>query len=322
MSESSIEQREEQLRRLLQLAGPRPEPSPEMRAAVYAQVHAAWRKRLRRRWALASAVAAAVALVAFAWTWSVNKTPARAPLLAATVEKAFGELSQPGVSQSQLPGTEIFVGQRLRTGENSGAALRLVNGAQLRLDQLSNVSLDEHQIHLQQGRIYVDTGRRSARVEIRTSAGVIRNLGTRFEVLANGGETRVRVRDGAVQLATPSNRLSAQRGEALQADRNGVIRRSEFSPTDPHWKWIWQLATPFETDQASIAELARWVADESGRSLDYADAATRNAAQITYLNGSIYGLPPLELLNTALLATRFQAQVDDRVITLYREQIH
>ncbi|NND59869.1 MAG: FecR domain-containing protein [Gammaproteobacteria bacterium] len=308
------------LRKLLELAGPRPEPSRELYDDVYAQVHATWKQRHRRRWTVSAAAAAMIGAVGLAWLL-LSPQQSEVPVVVASIERSFGELSALNADSTRLlsTGDTVLLDQRLRSGENSGAALRLQNGVRLRLDQLSTLSVVGNRIHLHQGRLYIDTLDSGARVEIQTKAGVIRNLGTRFEVLANGDETRVRVRDGEVHIDTGNGAVRAQRGESLQLRREGVVERTRFSPSDPHWDWTLRVATPFETDQASVAELAHWVAHESGRTLSFDDPRTGNAARVTRISGSIQDLAPLSMLQTALLATRFSASVSEDQIVISRE---
>lgn len=318
---NEIKPGDDKLQQLLQFAGPRPQPDEQLAEQVYAQVHATWRRRQQRRWMMPAA--AAVLLSMLAVTLIVSRVPAPAPATAsvATVERVIGELQMLSATTPHPVNVanDIAGDQQLRSGEGSGAVLRLHNGVELRLDQLTTITLATGAVHLSQGRIYVDTGSSAARIEVRTGSGVIRNTGTRFEVLANGTDTRVRVRDGQVQLETSRGNAAAQRGEALQVDGEGAIVRSEFAPTDPHWRWTWQLAAPFNTDQASVAELAEWVSNETGLILHYGDTRTHNAARITRLSGALDVMPPLQLLQTALLATRFEVQVADDTIVISRE---
>jgi hypothetical protein len=131
-------------------------------------------------------------------------------------------------------GDAIRANATVSTGAGRRATLRLGNGAELRLDADSAVRFPAGAaagtVALDRGALFVHTGSTAAErrsVEIRTAAGVARDIGTSFEVRVIGDATRVRVRDGIVQLV-PLVRTggdaaahTAGRGVELLATRHG-----------------------------------------------------------------------------------------------------
>ena len=126
------------------------------------------------------------------------------------------------------PGDEIRGNAAVRTERGGRATLRLANGVELRLDAGTEVRFPAAAaVALDRGGIFVDTGAAGAerRVEIRTSAGIARDVGTAFEVRMVADAMRVRVRDGLVNLESGGAIHQAGRAVELIADQSGVARR-------------------------------------------------------------------------------------------------
>ena len=314
------EHNDRDLARLLELAGPRPEPDERTTADVYAAVRSRWQQRTRRSrlrtWALQGVAAAAVLAAVFVAMRPGTDTPLAPPAALGSV--VAGAVQQFDNGSWVRLGSDTSVRATLRLRSDDGAAVQLATGivrigadTRLRFATATRIELDE-------GRIYIDTAGSDRQIEVITAAGVVRNLGTRFEVRADERGVRVRVRAGEVVLRTTTQTQRATAGEALQTGSNGTIARSRFAPTDPDWRWITPLAPVFATDGARVIDLIDWVARETGRDVSFADAVTRNAAAATRLSGSLDGLSPDELLATALSATRFDVQLDETAIVISR----
>lgn len=316
---------DESLARLLRLAGPRPAPSAQIRDEVYAGVHEHWRegrgRAQRRRRALYGAVAATVvgAIALVLATQRTGPVPVAANI--GVVERAIGALNQGGTGVVRVldQGMAVAEGATLRTAAHARAGLRLRNGASLRLAPDTELRVESAQrFTLAHGRVYLDTAEAPASVEfeIETAAGVVRDIGTRFEVASDDAQVQIRVRDGLVELQTAAGTLTARRGEALRAAAGAPVSRETFSPVDPYWAWTLELAPAFETDGARIVDLVDWVARETGREAHYADAQARNAAAITRISGTIAGRTPEQTLSTALAASRLQATLEPERVTI------
>lgn len=318
------------LARLLRLAGPRPAPEQAMRDEVYANVRSAWLARHRRvrRLRIAGLAAAVVAAIAIA---VLLRMPEPVPALAtvAVADRVIGDVS---ISVATLaddsaardllqPGVPIAQHRTIRSAGNALAGLKLANGASLRVAPGTSLRLESaSEIALEHGRIYLDTAGAppAAQFAIRTRAGIVRDIGTQFEVLSNAARLRVRVRDGEIELASGAQLVHAHRGEELVVTAGEEVRRQQFAPTDSGWDWTRELAPPFETDQARVADLLAWVGRETGREVVYADATVRNAAAATRISGSIAGLAPEQTMTIALAATLLQARIDGERIVVAR----
>lgn len=193
--ESPVEGDDEALSRLLELAGPRPEPPAEVRRRVHRAVHAAWREKVgeharsrRRRFRqLAAAAVLAVAVGLALWAGLGPGIPSPEALTVARVETVTGPVTVRTVtSRTLLPpaesepvpleaGDPLPAGSVLESGSKDGskggaasgpdargggrAALRLAGGASLRLDRGTRVQLaSARELVLERGALYLDTG--------------------------------------------------------------------------------------------------------------------------------------------------------------------
>lgn len=324
-SQSENQANDATLSRLLRLAGPRPEPAAAVRDEIYTAVHAEWQKHSRAATrpaivplALAASLLAALVAV-FWWFGNSGSLPDRFTGPAATVDRGSLESDTNGNWQRVPVSATLSGSQDLRT-TSQPAGLVTATGISVRMDRSTRLRFTGPQrIALQRGRIYVDTAARSrddAAIEITTADGVVRDIGTQFEVAVLDGHTSVRVRDGEVIFSTDTEEVSARRGEVLASIGSGAIARSKAATTGNSWDWAMAVAPHFDTDGRKVDEVLRWVARETGRELRYVDALARNAAAVTVISGSVAGREPMETLELALATTRFSYQLDDTVLTV------
>ena len=96
----------------------------------------------------------------------------------------------------------IHTGTTLATSEGR-VALTFGDSLSLRIDRQTRLRFDSReQMTLLAGALYVDSGGINAvpALRIETPAGVVRHVGTQFQVHVTGDMTRVRVREGRVLL--------------------------------------------------------------------------------------------------------------------------
>lgn len=317
---------DESLARLLKLAGPRTEPAAHVRQEVYDGVHAAWqagtrRSRMRRR--LLPIVAASVIGVLAVLLWPHQQLQ---PVFAGTVgtlDRGGLEFLREGDWREFEPGDTVSGDTVVRTGSSLRAGVLMANGISVRLDYDTQMRFETPtRLALNHGRLYIDTaGQRSkTALEIVTANGVVRDIGTQFEVQSDATSTRVRVRDGEIILDSAIDKYHAIRGEQLSVVPGGKIVRLPFSSRDAAWSWTFDVAPKFDTDGRLVTELVDWVARETGREADYADARTRNAAASTRISGSVSGQTPEETLELALETTRFRYRLDDWVLAIEKHE--
>src|SRR5688572_16766831 len=258
---------EEAVRELLVSAGPRAELPQEDLAAIRDAARAEWRRRHGerapsapgRRWALAAA-AALVACLGGLWWMGRSQPPAAPPPQVATVELLRGSVrvfpAGAGAPSDLGPGEvgrPLAAGSEIETGAGAGrVALRTATGASLRLDAGTRVRLAAVDlIELRQGAVYIDTGVGDAGrgLAVRAEAGLFQDTGTQFEVRTEGRGaevvTRLRVREGRVELDRAGGRVAAGAGEALVVRDDEVVR--EAAPSyGPDWDWVTAAAPMLE----------------------------------------------------------------------------
>jgi len=284
---------------LLRLAGPRPEVPVERARRVKQAVQEHWagqvRTRRRRRlgWSSAALTAAAAAAL---WSLGPSRLADRPAAPLATVASVTGPLVAVHSNGDRLPvGAPLYPGAVLQTGPDARAALALSGGRSMRLDHGTRLALDSPaSIVLHAGAVYLDSGGRPGQravFEVRTDRGAARELGTQFEVRIEAEALRVRVREGAVELARDQP-VRVEAGSELRVDADGRISRSALSPHDPSWQWVLEAAPPFELEGHSLGAFLAWVGRETGWRIRFTDRELGARVAAIELHGSIAGLTP------------------------------
>ena len=134
-------------------------------------------------------------------------------------------------------GAAVMSGSTVTTSAGT-LAMTLTSGVHLRLDASSTVRVDSAtDVALERGAVYVDsagahpTQPGASPISIHTPAGLVRDIGTQFEVRLAGAGIRIRVRDGQVRV-TYANGVDARAdaGEELFSRPDG----SDRSTSPPH----------------------------------------------------------------------------------------
>ena len=189
--------------------------------------------------------------------------------------------------------TPIPAGTTLETDEGT-AALRLVDGGSLRLDRGTRVQLSSGSAAvLEEGAVYLDVQDASG-VEIRTTLGVVRDIGTQFEVRlsADGNRLRVRVREGKVILRRGPDGHEATVGEQLVMTIDGTLERGTTPLDGEEWEWVLESAPVPDLEGLDLLTFLRWLAREGGWSLRFEDAELEERAASIRLFGDAQGLDP------------------------------
>jgi ferric-dicitrate binding protein FerR (iron transport regulator) len=303
------------LARLVRLAG----PAPELDAARLARLKevtrphwhraVAWR-RARRAAALGATALAAASLLLFVSSRGVKRA-APADLVAIT-----GAIEIAG-SSTRAAGGRIERGQALRTLD-ARAGLRLRDGTALRLDQRTHVRfLQERELELQEGGIYVDTdpgGRAPLRVH--TAFGTVEDVGTRFELRLDGRGLTVRVRDGLVQLRRGEQTFTAHPGEELAVDASPEPRRTTLARNDPSWDWMLEVASAADFDGRELSSFLGWVEHETGLVVRFADPQLEGRKLAVRVSGDISGLPLHQALDVVLPVCGLEGRFEDDALVL------
>jgi ferric-dicitrate binding protein FerR (iron transport regulator) len=293
---------------LLREVGSRADPAPEVVSDVHSAVHAEWREVVtarRRRRTVVWATAASVCAVAVGAALGVQLMNDEGQSIA-TLERASGEVlvAADGAHWSRVSdGQRVAVGDYLRS--DAPAALRLDTGVALRIDRGTAFQVvDDDRLALSVGALYVDAtpGKATDALIIDTHAGVVRHLGTQYQVRTRVDGIDVSVREGRVVVENDHGESIASAGEHLLISTQGSVQRSRIAATDAAWQWASEVAPPFAIENESLSAFLAWIARETGRSLVYESPQVQSAAADVVLHGSIEGLAP-DVALTAVLAT-------------------
>ena len=309
------------LERLLRLAGPRRMVSDDRALRVRTAVHDAWRasvraRTIRRRAVVGAGALAAAAVLALAVVWR-PRDAVRPPspggaagrLLVATGAVTTG----PGTPLRR--GDALAIGTTMRTGAAALATVVLSAGGELRIDADTVVELrGERELIVERGAIYLDSGPAATggSMRVHTALGVVRDIGTRFEVRVRDDELRVRVREGAVLYERGDDvRRGATAGSELVVSGAGSVETRPAASYGSEWGWVQRAAPPFLVEGSTLAAFLGWVSHEGGWTVQFVDAALEHTAATITLHGSIDGLMADEavavILPTCGLAHRTDA---------------
>lgn len=199
----------------------------------------------------------------------------------------------------------LVAGSSVLTGPDGGATLRLSSGVEVRLaDTTWATFASGDEIDLRQGAVYLDTDAAAVgtRLAVATPLGVVRDIGTRFAVryAGSGGSggsgdeddrLEVRVRDGAVEVATADATWRAAAGEALTLGGSAPPRRTDAAPYGDAWSWTLAAGPGFEIDGRSLAAFLVWVERETGWRVRYENPKLAAEATEIELHGDLGDLP-------------------------------
>jgi hypothetical protein len=285
----SAEEGDGDIRRLLTLAGPRLQPPPELEERVRAATMAAFDalpeqpvERRTHRWlALAAGLLVAVGLGAILLSGLDSSLSPAGQVLYAT-----GGYTVRG-TDAETP--DLQPGSIVRTSREGRLLIGLGGDRTLRMDQGTSLTLhSSSEIWLHGGRIYVDAAG-SGQVRVVTQFASVTDVGTRFEVTADGESLQVAVREGRVNVRLGDEVLSSEArpgtGELLAIEGMVLVGRAEISTTGERWRWTQTSRPQFAVGDRFIGDYLAWAARESGRTLIYASPIAQQQAGLRTLSG-------------------------------------
>jgi hypothetical protein len=323
--------------RLVRLAGASGPIAAERLARVRTAVHGAWRDeyvvRTRRRWLTAVALVAAAAsgVIAFA-IWRPIRAPApvpvpaQAPVLVGRIDQATGSPARFTAGGAVMSGSTV-------TTSAGTLAMTLTSGVRLRLDASSTARVDSAtDVALERGAVYVDsagaphTQPGASPIGIRTAAGLVRDIGTQFQVRIearlDGPGIRIRVRDGEVRLTSANGvETRADAGGELFAKPDGSIDRRPVAVTGREWAWAERAAPLFSVEGKTLGAFLDWVSHEGGWTVTFADSRFSKAARATVLHGRpelLKGLTPAEALDVVLPTCALRHHIEGHRVVIER----
>lgn len=279
-----MSEREDVVERLVRLADSGPPIPADGAARIKSAVAPLWRRevatRARRRqlvWSTGALAAAAAIAFTIRFIPSTEPTTPPVPRTVARFETGGG----------------IVAGSPVRTDSVNRAAIRLSGGQSLRLDLNTDVRfLSSRIVELERGAVYVDSESPNA-IEIRTRFGVVREIGTQFEV-RSGDSLTVRVREGTVSLSHRGETIEIRRGTSIAIAGDGTRVTSAISPDAREWEWVQIAAPAFAIEGRSVSTFLEWVARETGLRVRYENAEAEKLARTAVLHGTLGQLRPAQ----------------------------
>jgi ferric-dicitrate binding protein FerR (iron transport regulator) len=320
------------LETLFQNATLRERPSEADERAVRQALHTQWREQTAqhkaRRRAMSLAAAASLAL-AMLIAYSLGNSPgAPAPVRQlATIEKLSGMVRIRSSSSGQvrvLDATSVLDSSHtILSGPGGRIAIRWLNGESIRIDQNSELKLaSAAELELLAGRVYLDTddSTPAAELGIRTPAGLVRHLGTRYMTRVDAGGVEVSVRDGKIQMNTIGGETIAGEGQRLSVSAHGGLSIEPTQVFGPEWRWVEEITPQFSSDGRSMTDLIHWAAHESGLGVAFASPAAEKLANETLLRGQV-DMEPIRALNVMLQTSDLESEINAGIIhvSLQRE---
>ena len=323
MSHAPVGRSSDDIETVLRTTGPRSSAPADLTERVRARVREHWevdtQKRQRwRRAGLAMALAAAVALVVGTSVMSRPTTvPASAPRAAARVERVFetawSQTSSTGSPSALHRGDAISMGADIATDDRGRIALSMASGHSVRLDTATRIRLEsDRSLALDQGAVYVDSrdaDRRAAgSIEIRTPFGIVRDIGTQFEVRSEAGALTVRVREGRVNIDASGGGLGIEAGHQWRRSATGEVTKAAFAEAG-QLDWARTVTPMIAINGRSLQQFLEWAARERGLHLEFETPATAAAARTIVLSGSVEGMTVDEAVEAVLATSQLSHRV-------------
>jgi ferric-dicitrate binding protein FerR (iron transport regulator) len=316
--------------RLAGTSGPVAQIDKDRLARVRTAVHGAWRDehagrqaKTRRRWLTVALLAAAASVVTAVAIWRPIRTPAPVPIpvVVAHIDHVTGQAT--GAPAPFTVGGTVMSGSTVATSGGT-LAMTLTSGVHLRLDASSAARMDSAtDVTLERGAVYVDsagahpTQPGASPIGIHTAAGLVRDIGTQFQVRLAGAGLRIGVREGQVRVTHPNNvDAGAGAGEELFSKPGGSDRsfgRRRIATTGSEWAWAERAAPPFSVEGKTLGAFLDWVSREGGWTVTFDDSRFSAAARATVLHGRpdlLTGLTPAEALDVVLPTCGLRHRID------------
>ena len=233
------------------------------------------------------------------------------------------------VGQIEPAGGPVMSGSMVTTSRGT-LAMTLASDVQLRLDSSSSVRADSaSEVTLERGAVYVDStdahsiGADASPIGIRTPMGLIRDIGTQFEVRLADAGLRIRVRNGQVRV-TYANGVDARAsaGEEMLSKPDGSIERRHVALTGTQWAWAERAAPTFSVEGRTLGAFLDWVSREGAWTVTFADSTLAAPARATVLSGKqglLKGLTPTEALDVVLPTCGLRYRIERQRVVIEKE---
>ncbi len=213
-----------------------------------------------------------------------------------------------------VDGQQLREGQILETGQSGRGALALSDGVSARLDTETRLVMSAtDRLNLDRGALYVDSGagKTTSKLDVMTSSGSVRHIGTQYEVRLLESGVRLSVRDGRIEWRSKGGAVEhSQSGEQLTISDDGRVERQPLPRYGAPWDWAAATTPAIDIEGMPLATFLSWAARELGRDVVYASPAVAADVEGVVVHGSISGLNPEQALDAVLATTTVRAVLD------------
>jgi tetratricopeptide (TPR) repeat protein len=167
----------------------------------------------------------------------------------------------PGEWRSATVGQELIVHDRLRTGEDSRAAVQFGDSSVLRIDELTEEEILPPQVasakptmDLKQGSAYFFSREKSREIHVQTPAanGAIR--GTEFVVAVDAnGSASFTIVDGEVEVSNAQGSVSVQSGERAEIQPGGAPVKTVVANAMDSAQWCFYYPTVLDINDLALS---------------------------------------------------------------------
>jgi ferric-dicitrate binding protein FerR (iron transport regulator) len=157
-------------------------------------------------------------------------------------------------------------------------------------------------------------------VTVETPWGEIEERGTQFEVRLADEAVRVRVREGAVELASGDRSWEADAGAELLLTADGSLTRGSVPFHGQPWQWVQEIAPSFEIEGRTLGEFLAWVGRETGWQVRWREAGAAPRALGFVLHGSVESLPPEQALAAVLPTCGLAHRLDGGTVVVFANE--
>jgi tetratricopeptide (TPR) repeat protein len=176
-------------------------------------------------------------------------------------ENSVDSSRPPGEWRSATVGQELIVHDRLRTGEDSRAAVQFGDSSVLRIDELTEeeilppqVASDKPTLNLKQGSAYFFSREKSREIRVQTPAanGAIR--GTEFVVtVAENGSTNFTILDGEVEVSNSQGSVVVQSGERAEIQPTGQPAKAPVTNPMDSVQWCFYYPSVLDINDLALS---------------------------------------------------------------------
>ncbi len=122
-------------------------------------------------------------------------------------------------------------------------------------------------------------------LSVRTDAGTVTPIGTRYQVSIADSDLMIMVREGVVSIESKQVSEQAAVSEQLLVSADGIITRSRIETYGGAWAWVERTTPEFSADGGTILVFLDWVSRETGMRVQFDSDETRRIAESARIVG-------------------------------------